>query len=228
MENILLEVPFEYRTIYSYLLNDMNKLGTDLIYECDSICKSKNKNILNCWNMFQTACCAYELKEFKKANLIIDYIKKTLNYENDNSLKDTSTIWYGIIDADINNEEDSPFMFGYKIIGYLDYLNGTDMGIHEFPNGTNIMNIKGYENNELILIQKNKYHVIVVKDSDTNFISSYIGKNKQILLNDNINNYIVDKLNSDHGDDYTIYVFYSPIGATNEEVHLMFKSIKNG
>ena len=49
----------------------MNKL---LNVYCSVSCKGKNKNLVNCWNLFQAAILAYDSGNEYKANKIIDYI----------------------------------------------------------------------------------------------------------------------------------------------------------
>lgn len=71
---IYLEVPIKYRTVYEQLLIKMSELGIDLIKDCTASCVGSNRQLVNCWNMFQGACCAYANSEFKKADLLINYI----------------------------------------------------------------------------------------------------------------------------------------------------------
>lgn len=77
---IYLVVPAKYECIYTKLLIKMSDLGVDLLKDCSSTCRGINRQVLNCWNMFQAACCAYEVGEYKKADLLINYINASLKF----------------------------------------------------------------------------------------------------------------------------------------------------
>lgn len=77
---IYLVVPAKYECVYTKLLVKMTDLGIDLLKDCASTCRGVNRQVLNCWNMFQAACTAYELGEVKKADLLINYINASLNF----------------------------------------------------------------------------------------------------------------------------------------------------
>lgn len=77
---IYLVVPVKYECVYTKLLVKMSDLGVDLLKDCASTCRGLNRQVLNCWNMFQAACCAYEAGEYKKADLLINYVNASLNF----------------------------------------------------------------------------------------------------------------------------------------------------
>lgn len=77
---IYLVVPAKYECVYTKLLVKMSDLGVDLLKDCASTCRGLNRQVLNCWNMFQAACCAYEAGEYKKADLLINYVNASLNF----------------------------------------------------------------------------------------------------------------------------------------------------
>lgn len=77
---IYLVVPAKYECVYTKLLVKMSDLGVDLLKDCASTCRGLNRQVLNCWNMFQAACCAYEVGEYKKADLLINYVNASLNF----------------------------------------------------------------------------------------------------------------------------------------------------
>ena len=77
---IYLVVPAKYECVYTKLLVKMSDLGVDLLKDCASTCHGLNRQVLNCWNMFQAACCAYEAGEYKKADLLINYVNASLNF----------------------------------------------------------------------------------------------------------------------------------------------------
>lgn len=74
-------IPEQYTCVYTKLLIKMSELGIDMLKDCTSVCGGQNKFIITCWNMFQSACAAYELKQYKQADLIVDYIKKQLQLD---------------------------------------------------------------------------------------------------------------------------------------------------
>lgn len=61
-------IPEKYKCIYEKLLIKLSDLGIDILKDCGSTCRGVNKNIINCWNMFQAACAAYNLGEEKKSS----------------------------------------------------------------------------------------------------------------------------------------------------------------
>lgn len=79
-EYIYLKVPSRYKCIYTKLLVLMTDLGIDILKDCASTCKGKNKQIINCWNMFQAACSAYTSGQSKEATLLVNYINVQLNF----------------------------------------------------------------------------------------------------------------------------------------------------
>ena len=73
-----LDVPSKYNCVYKRLLIKLSDLGVDMIKDCTSTCKGINRQVINCWNMFQSACAAYSLGYLKQADLLINYINKSL------------------------------------------------------------------------------------------------------------------------------------------------------
>jgi hypothetical protein len=75
---IYMTIPAKYASIYHKLLVAMNNFGKDLLDDCGASCKGQNKKIINCWNMFQTACASYQLNtdaSIKQADIIIKYVE---------------------------------------------------------------------------------------------------------------------------------------------------------
>lgn len=86
-EDILyLKIPKEYNCVYKLLLIKLSQLGVDILNDCTAICGGQNKYIITCWNMFQAAIAAYELEEYKKADLLINYIKAQLKLQCEESV----------------------------------------------------------------------------------------------------------------------------------------------
>lgn len=76
---IYLVIPAEFECVYSKLLVRITDLGLDIVKDCSASCRGINRQLINCWNIFQAACTAYELGEVSKANFMINYIKAQLN-----------------------------------------------------------------------------------------------------------------------------------------------------
>ena len=57
----------------------MSTWGQELLDDCTASCKGANRDILNCWNLFQSAILAYEYGDATKANYIVGYISEILN-----------------------------------------------------------------------------------------------------------------------------------------------------
>ena len=73
-----LDVPSKYNCVYKKLLIKLSDLGVDMIKDCTSTCKGINRQVINCWNMFQSVCAAYTLGYWKQADLLINYINNFL------------------------------------------------------------------------------------------------------------------------------------------------------
>lgn len=71
---VYMVIPSSYVCTYHKLLVMLSDLGMDMLNDCNATCKGNNKNIITCWNMFQTACAAYQIGNTKEAEVIIKYI----------------------------------------------------------------------------------------------------------------------------------------------------------
>lgn len=78
---VFLTIPAEWVCVYHKLLVYMSDFGIDIIKDCSAICNSKNKNIVTCWNLFQSALAARELGKGKEAEFFIKYIKEQLELQ---------------------------------------------------------------------------------------------------------------------------------------------------
>ncbi len=84
---VYLTIPAEYVCIYHKLLVALASFGKDIIDDCNAACKGNGKNVMNCWNLFQSAIACKELGKDKESEFFIDYIKSQLNhiYKYDNN-----------------------------------------------------------------------------------------------------------------------------------------------
>lgn len=78
-EYIYLTIPVEYTCVYHKLLVYMADFGKDIVDDCHAACKGSGKNILSCWNLFQSALACYALGKYKESSFFIDYINKQLD-----------------------------------------------------------------------------------------------------------------------------------------------------
>lgn len=77
-EYIYMTIPVEYKDLYNKLLICLSEYGIELILDCQASCASKNKNIIDCWNMFQSMIACYNLGETNKARVFKEYIESQL------------------------------------------------------------------------------------------------------------------------------------------------------
>lgn len=92
VEYVYLTIPAEYICIYHKLVMAVSEMGKDIIDDCNYTCQNKGKNIVNCWNLFQSAVANYNLGNYKEANFYIKYIDKQIEliYKNDKHVYPTS------------------------------------------------------------------------------------------------------------------------------------------
>ena len=76
---VYMTVPSKFVCTYHKLLVLMAQYGVDMLNDCSATCKGNNKNIITCWNMFQSAMAAYQLGQNKLAETLLKYIKGQLN-----------------------------------------------------------------------------------------------------------------------------------------------------
>lgn len=88
-----LDVPSKYNCVYKKLLIKLSDLGIDMIKDCTSTCKGINRQVINCWNMFQSACAAYTLGYWKQADLLINYINSSLQFGCDEYTTDEKPVF---------------------------------------------------------------------------------------------------------------------------------------
>ena len=83
---IYLEIPEAWLCTYHKLLHYLADFGEDALKNCETSCSGKNKNILKCWGMFQSAIAAKSIGDDKLANVLIKYIDNQLEllYTNTN------------------------------------------------------------------------------------------------------------------------------------------------
>lgn len=78
-EYIYLTIPSEYICVYHKLLTYMADFGKTIVDDCTASCKGNGKNILTCWNLFQSAIACKALGRIKEADFFMEYISKQLD-----------------------------------------------------------------------------------------------------------------------------------------------------
>lgn len=78
-EYVYLTIPAEYVCVYHRLLVMMADYGVELLNDCKADCKDRNVDIIKCFNMFNSAIAARQLKQDKLAETLIKYIKTRIN-----------------------------------------------------------------------------------------------------------------------------------------------------
>lgn len=76
---VYMTIPAKYACTYHKLLVMMSQFGLDMLNDCSATCKGNNKNIVTCWNMFQSAMAAYQLGQDKLAETLLKYIQGQIN-----------------------------------------------------------------------------------------------------------------------------------------------------
>lgn len=76
-EYVYLTIPSEWVGIYHRIL--ISLADTFNINKCCS-CNVQTENVINCWNMFQSALASRTLGDLDSANKIIDYLNNVLEY----------------------------------------------------------------------------------------------------------------------------------------------------
>lgn len=79
-EYVYLTIPADWVCVYHKLLIYMADFGKTIVDDCSAICKGNSKNIITCWNLFQSALACRTLGREKEAEFFIDYIKKQLEF----------------------------------------------------------------------------------------------------------------------------------------------------
>ena len=205
---VYLTVPFKYNCVYTKLLIMVSDLGIDLIKDCTSTCKGVNRQVINCWNMFQAACAAYQLGEEKKADLLINYIIAQLRLECKEAIEAKPINVY----------------IGHTNIPPLTFKEMSVTDIIALPHVT--LDIRDEENQSVIIKQERSIHFVIVPDSVSLDNSEFGDILTTTLCREAapadgayrrmINNEVVDGIH------YTVYFFYSSMGSFKEDIKLNF------
>lgn len=78
-EYIYVTIPAEYICVYHRILAMMADYGEEMLKDCKASCTDKNNNVIECFNMFNSAVAARKLGKNKLAETLIKYIKAKIN-----------------------------------------------------------------------------------------------------------------------------------------------------
>ena len=78
-EYIYVTIPAEYICVYHRILAMMADYGEEMLKNCKASCTDKNNNVIECFNMFNSAVAARKLGKDKLAETLIKYIKAKIN-----------------------------------------------------------------------------------------------------------------------------------------------------
>lgn len=154
-EYVYITIPAEYVCVYHRILAMMADYGEELLKDCKATCTSRNSNIIECFNMFNSAVAARKLGKAKLAETLIKYIKAKINqiYKG----KDNSTSFVfpvdenGDIKAFVSCGERPSFWIDERDMNLYEHKinNGFDehfkLGIeddYELPEKTDNLNLK--------------------------------------------------------------------------------------
>lgn len=78
-EYVYLTIPAEYICVYHKIIAMMADYGEEMLKDCKANCTDRNSNVIECFNMFNSAIAARKLGKDKLAETIIKYIKAKIN-----------------------------------------------------------------------------------------------------------------------------------------------------
>lgn len=78
-EYIYITIPAEYICVYHRILVMMADYGVEMLKDCKANCTDRNSNVIECFNMFNSAVAARKLGQTKLAETLIKYIKAKIN-----------------------------------------------------------------------------------------------------------------------------------------------------
>ena len=78
MIQIVFNIPEEFEETYKKLLNLMVLYGLDLLKGCENGCKDTNRRLIECKNIFFSACAAYNNGNIKVATTLHNFVSAQL------------------------------------------------------------------------------------------------------------------------------------------------------
>ena len=66
--------PDEWENTHNHILFIFSEYGIEAIKDCKAICSKRNSNIVDCFNIFNSAVAAYNAGLVRKAELIYNFL----------------------------------------------------------------------------------------------------------------------------------------------------------
>lgn len=79
MITITFNIPEEVEPTYDKLLELMVMYGLDLLKGCENGCKDNNRKLIECKNIFFSACAAYNSGNVKVATTLFNFVTAQIN-----------------------------------------------------------------------------------------------------------------------------------------------------
>lgn len=194
----LFYIPKKFIPAYEILSEKYLSLGRDIIESCNNLCKSENKALISCWNIFMTACLSHQFGDFKKAAFLHNYVVQQC--ELGVNLVDFSPTNHKILYTQIYTDnpkfvEDNTHVIFTDIEGEF-IIDKPGINIFNIQQTKSIIAIALPTGCEIIQISFNEGFLNELF-TDTDLIKTY----KQNI----------------QGNDYTVYWYYSPTGAIDDD-----------
>nr|DAS84092.1 MAG TPA: hypothetical protein [Crassvirales sp.] len=77
-EYVYMTIPAKYICTYHRILIMLADYGVEMLNDCGASCKDGNRQVINCFNMFNAAVAAYKLGQTKVADTIIKYVNSKI------------------------------------------------------------------------------------------------------------------------------------------------------
>lgn len=80
-EYVYIRIPADYVCLYHKLCILFADFGKEMLDDCVSTCKDRNKHLMNCFNMFNAAVAARNVGNDKLAETLIKYVEGQLGIQ---------------------------------------------------------------------------------------------------------------------------------------------------
>ena len=189
-----LKVPIQWSGIYVSLLKLMADQGIDMLKDCKSSCSGTGKKLIECWNIFNAACAAFEYGNLKEAKVLIEYIVAQMNSNYKTNFKKELYLTFNLDELDYK----SVYLAGFDIDYILKYNNIVFKNFEDiysyWEENINIDKILTVEDfykwfgEEVIENNKNELSTIILRDAYNHFnikdIISFINKNRPTSIDE--------------------------------------------
>lgn len=72
---VFMTIPIGYEEVYQKLMLLFSEYGIDAIKDCNVSCNKKQSHIIDCFNIFCSACAAHAIGRTKESSIIMNYLK---------------------------------------------------------------------------------------------------------------------------------------------------------